>query len=91
MQLRRRIILLGGAAAIAALATQPANANAAMLTCDSFIFPGGGGSGVWTLQFECGNDTGCYYDGVSTYDTFDCLTSSPGGNGCDSQRCFDSK
>ena len=85
MQLRRRIILLGGAAAIAAIGLQPASAIAGTLTCDSFI----PGPPTWTFQFGCGDNIGCYYNGIATYDTFDCLTNTPGGMGCDSQRCFD--
>lgn len=91
MKMRRRIILLGGAAVIGTIGWQPAAANAATLICDSW-FPYEGAN--WTLQFECGGGwegIGCYYDGVASYRTFECAFNTPGGPGCDSQQCNDSK
>lgn len=84
MLIHRRILLIGGAAAIAAIATQPAAASAGTLICDSWFPP------TWVLQFECGGGlagVGCYWDGTR-YDTFECAFNTPGGNGCDMSGCF---
>lgn len=82
------MILVAGAAVVAALGVQPRSAEAGMLVCDSHIFFGGDS---WVLQFECGGGLegfGCYSNGMS-HETFECAFSSLGGPGCDESSCND--
>lgn len=84
MLLRRRILLVGSAAAIAAIGIQPVAATAGTLSCDPFIH---WETNAWVFQFGCEDMVGCYsYQG--SYQTFDCWTNTPGGLGCDIDGCF---
>lgn len=78
---RRRILLVGGTAAIAAFGVRPAPAVAGTLSCDPWFPPG------WVFQFTCGDMVGCYRWGLE-YGTFDCFSNTPAGNGCDADGCF---